>query len=234
MCREILEQIADVSSHVTLSARRHNNRWTVTGPKSFLKHLCNLCSPSPAFFYIFIVTQGYSCLPNPQTEHFLFCVWPLLALEANPIITKDMRPDIPLSLEIPMLQFFSRYELCVSSYLYNYKGQGCSLFAATPTTFFWKEPMQPTRQAHQGSVPPTGQGEGLPRPYFHQKEAQLRLPPPFCFFAPETSKPTPDHIATLVVTQSASAPHHCAAPLQTAPPCPTSSSPAAASTIQTC
>ncbi len=84
------------------------------------------------------------------------------------------------------------------------RGQGCSLFAATPTTFFWKEPMQPTRQAPQGSVPPTGQGEGLPRPFFHQREAHLRLPPPFCFFAPETSKPTPDPIATLVVTQSAS------------------------------
>ncbi len=86
----------------------------------------------------------------------------------------------------------------------------------------------------QGSVPPTSQGEGLPRPFFHQREAHLRLPPPLCFFAPETSKPTPDHIATLVVTQSATAPHHCAAPLLPAPPCPTSSSPAAASTVQTC
>ncbi len=57
---------------------------------------------------------------------------------------------------------------------------------------------------------------------------------PFCFFAPETSKPTPDHIATLVVTQSATAPRHCAAPLQIALPCPTSSSPAAASTVHTC
>ncbi len=38
---------------------------------------------------------------------------------------------------------------------------------------------------------------------FHQREAHLRLPPPSCFFAPETSKPTPDHIATFVVTQSA-------------------------------
>ncbi len=70
--------------------------------------------------------------------------------------------------------------------------------------------------------------------FFHQREAHLRLPPPFCFFAPETSKPTPDTTATLVVTQSATAPHHCTAPLPTAPPCPTSRSPAAASTVQTC
>ncbi len=110
----------------------------------------------------------------------------------------------------------------------SYRGQGCSLFAATPTTFSRKEPMQPTRQAPQGSVPPTSQGEGLPRPFFHQREAHLRLPPPFCFLAPETSKPTPDRIATLVVTQSATAPHHCAAPLPTAldsaadPTCPLS------------
>ncbi len=125
-------------------------------------------------------------------------------------------------------------QLCASNTATTPRGQVCSLFAATPTTFFWKEPMQPTRQAPQGSVPPTGQGEGLPPPFFHQREAHLRLPPPFCLFAPETSKPTPDHIATLVVIQSATAPHHYAAPLQTAPPCPTSSSPAAASTVQTC
>ncbi len=116
----------------------------------------------------------------------------------------------------------------------NTRGQGCSLFTATPTTFSRKEPMQPTRQAPQGSVPPTGQGEGLPRPFFQQREAHPRPPPPFRFFAPVTSKTTPDHIVTLVVTQSATAPHHCTAPLPTAPQCPTSRSPAEASTVQIC
>ncbi len=91
------------------------------------------------------------------------------------------------------------------------RGHGCSPFAATPTTFSRKEPMQPTRQAPERLGPPTGQGEGLSRPFFHQRETHIRLPPPFCFFAPTTSKPTPDRIATLVVTQSATAPHHCAA-----------------------
>ncbi len=87
----------------------------------------------------------------------------------------------------------------------NRRGQGCNLFAATPTTFPRKEPMQPTRKAPQrpGPLHPIGQSEGLPRPMFSPKGAHLRLPPPFCFFAPETSKPTPDHIATSVVTQFA-------------------------------
>ncbi len=58
--------------------------------------------------------------------------------------------------------------------------------------------------------PPDRPGRRTTSAVFHQREAHLRLPPPFCFFAPETSKPTPDHIVTLVVTQSAATPHHCA------------------------
>ncbi len=107
------------------------------------------------------------------------------------------------------------------------RGQGCSLFAANPTTN--PEGTNATDKASTPRLgPPTGQSEGLPRPFFHPREAHLRLPPPFWFFAPETSKPTPDRIATLVVTQFATAPHHCTAPLPTEPPCPTNSSPAAA------
>ncbi len=113
------------------------------------------------------------------------------------------------------------------------RGQGCSLFAATPTTFSRKEPMQPKRQEPERLGPPHRPGRRTTSAVFHQREANLRLPPSFCFFAPETSKPTPDHIATLVLTQSATAPHRCAAPIPTAPPCPTSSSPAAAYTVQT-
>ncbi len=68
--------------------------------------------------------------------------------------------------------------------------------------------------------------------FFSTFPAHFRQPPPFCFLAPETSKPIPGHVATLVVTQSATVPHYCAAPLPTAPLCPTSSSPTAASTVQ--
>ncbi len=94
--REISEQIADDSSHVILSSCLQK----ADGPSMVQKHPCSLCSPSRGFFSIFIVTQDYSCLPNPQIKYFLMYVWPLLALVANPTTTKQIGPDISLSLEI--------------------------------------------------------------------------------------------------------------------------------------
>ncbi len=73
-------------------------------------------------------------------------------------------------------------------------GQGSGLFAATPTTFSWKEPMQPTRQAPHTLGPPHQPGRRTTSVVASLKGALLRQPPPFCFFAPETSK------VTLVVT----------------------------------
>ncbi len=57
------------------------NNWTGNGPKSFLQHLCNLCSALPTFFPILIQTPDYLCFLNPQ-----MFIWSLLSLVTNPTI----------------------------------------------------------------------------------------------------------------------------------------------------
>ncbi len=116
----------------------------------------------------------------------------------------------------------------------QHTGSRLQSFRGDPDNLLTEGTNATDKASTQGQALPDRPGRRTTSTVFHLREAHLRLPPPFRFFAPETSKPTPDRIATLVVTQSATAPHHCAAPLPTAPPCPTSISPAAASTIQTC
>ncbi len=49
------------------------------------------------------------------------------------------------------------------------RGQGCCLFAATPTTFSRREPMQPTRQTPQRPVPPDRPGRRATSAVFSPK-----------------------------------------------------------------
>ncbi len=75
-CCEILEQIAGASSLATVSAYIIKNIWTVSGPKSFLQHLCNFCSPSskPQAIYISLAPKHWSVYlaivgPRGQSYH---------------------------------------------------------------------------------------------------------------------------------------------------------------------
>ncbi len=89
-----------------------------------------------------------------------------------------------------------------------------------------EKPIQPTRKTPRRLGPPDRAGRKTSFAAF--------TPIGDPSSAPVRSKAIPEHIVTFKVVTSTTAPHHCPDSLPSAPPCPTSTSPAAASIIEAC